>query len=195
MLFKRAKAQPLMEKIGNLVWPKMGWRRVLDYYKRRTIRIPDSERSVALGLAFGCAISWSPTFGLHLIQCLIFCWLTRSNWIASFLGTAFGNPWTFPALMFISYQVGKALFIGFGYEDFLLDHKIGPITVELLKTEGWNILLPAIIGGYVMALATFPLFYFPFYYMVKAAKAARRMRLEKKVHQAALDMTGQEDQP
>lgn len=191
MLFKRAKAQPMIEKLANLVWPKMGWRRVIDYYKHRTIRIPDSPASIALGLAFGCAVSWTPTFGLHLIQSLVFCWLLRANWIAAFLGTAFGNPWTTPALMFISYQVGKALFIGFGYESFLVE-QAGPITIELLKKEGWHIFLPALLGGYVMALATFPLFYFPFYYMVKGAKAARAMRLEKKVHQAALGVTGQE---
>ena len=191
MLFKRAKIQPLKDKIRNLLWPTMGWRRVLDYYKHRSIRLPASEQSIALGLAFGCAISWTPPIGVHLIQCAIFCWVTRANWLASFLGTAFGNPWTTPLMMFVSYQVGKALYIGFGYEAYLVDH-IGTITFELIKTQGVKILLPTIIGGYVLALATFPLFYFPFYYMVKGARAARRARIENKFHKHVLDLTGQE---
>lgn len=190
MLFKRAKIQSFHEKIRNLIWPKMGWRRVLDYYKHRTARIPDSEYSIALGLAFGCAVSWTPAFGTHILQCLLFCWVTKTNWIASLIGTAFGNPWTTPALMFISYQVGKALFIGFGYGDFLMDHA-GPITLELLKTEGLKIFLPTLVGGYFVGLATFPLFYFPFYYMVKGARAARRARIEHKIHKESMDITGQ----
>lgn len=190
MLFKRAKTQHLADKIRNLVWPKMGWRRVLDYYKHRSIRIPASEQSIGLGLAFGCAISWTPPIGVHLLQCVLFCWITKANWIASFLGTALGNPWTTPLMMYVSYQVGKALYIGFGYQDYLLDH-MGPITFELLTTEGLKILLPTVIGGYVLALATFPLFYFPFYYMVKGARLARRARIERKIHKEAIDVTGQ----
>lgn len=190
MLFRRAKKQSLTQKLGNLVWPKMGWSRVLNYYKHRSIRFHGSETSVALGLAFGCAISWVPALGTHFLQCWIFCKFTKSNWVASFLGTAFGNPWTFPALMFISYQVGKALYIGFGYEYLLLDHT-GRITIELLKSEFWAIFLPTLIGGYVMALATLPLFYFPFYYMVKGARAARRARLQRKAHKEAIILTGQ----
>lgn len=192
MLFKRANSQPLKDKIGNLVWPKMGWMRVLNYYKHRSIRIPDSEHSIALGLAFGCAISWTPPVGVHLIQCGLFCWITKSNWIASFIGTAFGNPWTTPFMMVLSYQVGKALYIGFGHQDLLLDH-MGPITFELLTTEGLKIFLPTVIGGYVLALATFPLFYFPFYYMVKGARLARQKRLERTAHKVAIEVTGQKE--
>lgn len=190
MLFKRRIAQTFFQKARNAIWPKMGWRRVLHYYKYRSIRIPAGEYSIASGLAFGCAISWTPTFGTHLLQCAIFSWIARANWVAAFLGTAFGNPWTMPALMFIAYQVGKALYIGFGYGDLLADHA-GPITIELLKTEGMKIFMPTLIGGYVMALATFPLFYFPFYYMVKGARVARRLRIERKVHKEALEITGQ----
>jgi uncharacterized protein (DUF2062 family) len=115
MLFQRRTAQTALQKLRNLIWPQMGWRRVMDYYKHRTVRIPASEYSIAAGLAFGCSISWTPAFGTHLLQCMIFCWIARANWIASFIGSALGNPWTTPALMFISYHVGKALFISTGH--------------------------------------------------------------------------------
>jgi len=73
----------------------------------------------------------------------------------------------------------------------LLVNHTGPITIELLKSEFWAIFLPTLIGGYVMALATLPLFYFPFYYMVKGARAARRARLQRKAHKEAIILTGQ----
>ena len=192
MLFKRAKIQSYKEKLRNLIWPKMGWRRVLDYYKHRSIRIPDSEYSIAMGLAFGCLVSWTPAFGTHILQCFVFSWVTKTNWIAALIGTAFGNPLTTPALMFISYQVGRALFVGFGYGDVLGDHA-GPITLELLTDEFLKIFLPTLLGGYVMGLATFPPLYFLFYYMVKGARAARRMRIERKIHKEVLDVTGQSE--
>lgn len=191
MLFKRRLPQPYWNKIGNLIWPKMGLKRLAYYYKHRTIRIPAAEHSVAAGLAFGCAVSWTPTFGTHLLQCAAFSWLFRTNWIASFIGSGFGNPWTTPMLMLISYHVGKALFVATGHGDMVL-HTNDPITLELLMNEKMKIFLPTLLGGYTMALATFPLFYYPFYYMVKGARLARRARIQRIVHKEAIELTGQE---
>lgn len=168
----------------------MGLMRLANYYKHRSIRIPAGEHSIAAGLAFGCAVSWTPTFGTHLLQCALFSWLARTNWIASFLGSAFGNPWTTPMLMLISYHVGKALFVATGHGDMVL-HTSEPITLDLLMNEKMKIFLPTLLGGYVMGLATFPLFYYPFYYMVKAARLARKARIQRIVHKDAIEVTGQ----
>ncbi len=182
----------------------MGLRRLAGYYKRRTIRIPASEHSIAAGLAFGCLVSWTPTFGTHLIQCAIFSWISKTNLLAGFVGSAFGNPWTTPMLMIISYHVGKALFIATGHGDFiapdansltlrefmrtLID---GDFTWSLLTANFHELFLPTLVGGYTMGLATFPLFYYPFYYMIKGARAARRLRIEQKFHREAVEVTGQ----
>lgn len=190
MLFRRRISQPLVDKIRNMVWPRMGWRRVASYYKHRTVRIPASENSIATGLAIGCAISWTPTFGTHLLQCAFLSWLLRGNWLASFLGTAFGNPWTFPVLMLCSYQVGKIVLLSLGFDTMVYNHP-GPLTVELFKEQGWSLFLPTLVGGYILALATFPLFYFPFYYMIKGARAARMARIKKTLHKDIQIVTGQ----
>lgn len=205
MLFKRRTAEPILQKIRNLIWPKMGMRRLIEYYKHRSIRIPASEHSIASGLAFGCLVSWTPTFGTHLVQCALFCWVTKANWIAAFLGSAFGNPWTTPALMVISYHVGKALFVATGHADilapadgthasfgeFLKSILQADVTYALLVANFKTYLLPTLIGGYTMGLATFPLLYYPFFYMVKGARAARRLRIERKFHRESLAITEQ----
>lgn len=204
MLFRRRERQTNWVKIRNLIWPDMGLQRLWAYYKFRSIRIPASEHSIAAGFAFGCSVSWTPTFGTHLLQCLLFCWATRTNWIASFLGTAFGNPWTTPMLMLISYHVGKALFVATGhshvialddgaatFSEFMRHILSGSMSWEAFLANFMEYFLPTLLGGYVMGLATFPLFYFPFYYMVKGARAARRARIERKVHAHAIGMTGQ----
>jgi len=205
MLFQRRHKLPLLAKIRNMIWPTMGLKRLLQYYKHRTVRIPASAHSIASGLAFGCAISWTPTFGTHLLQCAAFSFIFRANWVAAFLGSALGNPWTTPLMMLIAYHVGKAFFIATGHSDFL--HLIdgaapsfksflkaileGKVTLDMLQANFQIYLLPALIGGYMMALATYPLFYYPFYGMIKSARAARAARIAHKVHVEAAEITRQ----
>jgi hypothetical protein len=188
MLFKRRNPLPLLEKIKNILWPGMGWKRTAKYYKNRTIRIQDSAHAIAAGLAIGCAVSWTPAFGTHLIQCLFFCWLFRANWLAAFLGTAFGNPWTFPVLWWISYQVGHGLFDLMGW-GMMFQELNDPIPLETMPDSPVRTLLPMLIGGFVMGIVTFPLFYYPFYYFIKGAQAARKMRITRRAHIAAQEIT------
>jgi uncharacterized protein len=191
MLFQRREKEPLKQKLRNLLWPSMGFRRVVDYYKHRSIRIPASDHSIAAGLAIGCLVSWTPLFGTHLIQCILICWITRTNLIAAFIGTAFGNLITTPFLMLIAYHVGFFMLDIFGH-DVLLAQNTGDMT-EVTKSalEAPRIFLPTLVGGYMMGIATYPLFYYPFYHMVKRARAARLARIEKKVHEQAMEVTGQ----
>lgn len=190
MLFKRRNPIPLLMKARNILWPQMGWKRTFRYLKFRTVRIPDTTHSIAAGLAIGCAVSWTPTFGTHLIQCAFFCWLLRGNWIAAFLGTAFGNPWTFPFLMWVAYQVGKGAFWLFGYGDFF--HEMPDVVpLEDMANHPMKTFIPMLVGGYICAMATFPAFYYAFYGMIRGARAARKKRMEMKAHEHAQQVTGQ----
>jgi uncharacterized protein (DUF2062 family) len=189
MLFKRREEEPLSQKIRNLIWPSMGFRRVIDYYKHRSIRIPAADHSIAAGLAFGCLVSWTPLFGTHLIQCVIFCWLTRTNLVAAFIGTAFGNFLTTPLLMLIAYHVGKIILHVLGFD---VVHHIDPSLNASEETfQAKHIFIPTLVGGYAVGIATFPLFYYPLYYMVKGARTARKKRIEQKIHHEVREVTGQ----
>ncbi len=190
MLFKRRDALTLWQKTRNVLWPKMGFKRLLNYYKHRSVRIPASDESIAIGLAFGCLVSWTPLFGTHLLQCVAFAWVTRTNLIAGLIGTAFGNFLTTPFLMLIAYHVGKVILTVLGFENLLVVHEVNTVTMESL--EKTKIFLPTLIGGYTVGIVTFPLFYYPFLYMVRSARAARRKRIEQKVHRQAIEVTGQE---
>lgn len=158
---------------------------MLDYYRHRSIRIQASDHAIAAGLAFGCLVSWTPTFGTHLLQCLVFCWLTRTSFLASFIGSAFGNVITTPILMLVAYHTGKLILSLIGYDN-SLPHLTDGLEEEALNAPG--IFLPTLIGGYAVGIATFPLFYYPFYFMIKGARAARRERI---AHNAARELTGQ----
>lgn len=203
MLFQRRDKELFWNKTRNLLWPRMGWRRVYYYWKHRTIRIPAGEYAIAMGLYLGCAVSWTPTFGTHLLQCLFFCWLFRANFFAAFIGSAFGNFWTTPFLMFASYQVGHFTLDIFGADRLIADN-MGAMVLNLFvdldwedvkalfAQHGWKLFLPTLLGGYMMAVLSFPFFYYPFYYMIKGAKAARQKVIEHKIHKEAETITGQE---
>ncbi len=189
MLFKRKNPLSTGSKIRGLLWPQMGFRRLLDYYKFRSIRIPASDHSIAAGMAFGCLVSWTPTFGTHLLQCLLFCWATRTSFIAAFIGSAFGNFLTTPVLMLIAYHVGKVILLTLGLDQYVHHTEVDEVTEESL--EATKIFIPTLVGGYAVGIATFPLYYYPSLYMVRGARAARKKRMEDKAHAHAQQVTGQ----
>lgn len=179
MLFKRGKSLSLYKKIRDFFWPSIGWKRSFSYIKHRAIRINASNYAVAAGLAFGASISFTPVLGFHIIQSFVLCFIFRANFLAAILGTIFGNPWTFPLLFFISYKVGWLLLSVTGVDVMIAQNEID-MSFKAIKSAPWDILKPMFVGGYVMALITFPVFYSGFYVMVKSARAARLKIIKKK---------------
>lgn len=158
----------------------MGWSRTYDYIKHRILRLPASNHSIAFGLASGCVVSWTPLFGFHIIQCMILCLIGRGNYLAGLLGTTFGNPWTFPILLWTSYQVGSYAMAFAGYSD--------PINIEgqaldpkELADKSMDVFMPTVVGSYIMVLVTFPIFYAVFFSMIKGGRLARK-KVTEKVH-------------
>lgn len=91
--------------------------------------------------------------------------------------------------MLVSYHAGKLVLDMLGLEHLYVSHQIDAVTEESLETT--KIFLPTLVGGYAVGILTYPMFYYPFYYMVKGARAARRARIEKRVHKDAIEVTGQ----
>lgn len=179
MLFKRKKPLTLTQHAKKAFQPLSKWKRDFVYIKHRLLRLPHSTHDIAMGLSAGCVVSWTPTWGLQILQCYVFCKLFRANFLASLLGTLSGNPWTFPILMWISYIVG----------DFVVSHTVLEQLVtlktgeEYSEHEGFGVqsFFPMLIGGYIMAFATFPIFYLTFYSLIEGARKTRNI-VGKTVH-------------
>lgn len=69
-------------------------------------RIRDFPESVAIGLAWGVSVSFTPLLGLHLIICYSGTLIMRGNLIAATVGSVIGNPWTFPFFFYLAYKLG-----------------------------------------------------------------------------------------
>ena len=76
--------------------------KILRIIKMKIFRIKDFPESVAIGLAWGVSISFTPLLGLHLIICYSGTILMRGNLIAATVGSVIGNPWTFPFFFLFS---------------------------------------------------------------------------------------------
>lgn len=194
-MFKRRVPRTKLQQVREFFWPSMGILRWCRYIKHRIIRLADTSHKIAVGLACGAAISFTPIVGTHFIQAGILAYVMRANLLASLIGTFVGNPWTFPFMWWISIEFGGAIFgmMGLPAETKLPDNIDFATFWEIVKTEPMRIFLPWATGGYLLGLLTWPLWYLIFFNMVKGAKVARKKARLRKVHKMAKEITGQKE--
>jgi uncharacterized protein len=109
MVFKRRQPKGILQKLRTLVHPPGGWRRAFLYMRHRVTRIPDAPHRIARGVACGIFASFTPLFGLHFFFAVFLAWITRGNVIAALIGTAAGNPLTFPFIALMSIDLGHLI--------------------------------------------------------------------------------------
>lgn len=112
-MFRRRERKPLLVRIREAFYPSGGWGRAIGYYRHRVSRIPDTPHRIALGFACGVMASFTPFFGLHFFLAAGIAWALRANVIAGLIGTAFGNPITFPIIASVSLNLGRRI-LGYG---------------------------------------------------------------------------------
>jgi uncharacterized protein (DUF2062 family) len=109
-MFSRRISRTRRQKLREVLWPSMGLRRLMRYYKHRMGRLPGTPNYIASGFATGAAVSATPFIGLHMLIGLVICWISRSSVVAMLLGTVVaGNPWVLPLLWYGSYETGHAM--------------------------------------------------------------------------------------
>ncbi|MBO31572.1 MAG: hypothetical protein CMM74_01150 [Rhodospirillaceae bacterium] len=189
-MFRRREEKPIHRRIVDFCWPAMGWRRTVSYWAHRVSRLPGSTYSIAAGFACGAAVSFTPFVGLHFILGAIWAWLMRANIIASAIGTAVGNPWTFPFIWVWVYNVGVRLgFSGSAHDEEALDfaalfgHMIEfalKFDLAYLAKVAWPVFGPMLVGSIPTTIVTWILFYYGIKYIVTAYRQSRIRRIIKK---------------
>lgn len=113
MVFKRRDRPPIVTRLREAVLPRGGWRRAIEYLAHRVRRLPDTPHRIALGLAIGVFVSFTPFFGVHVAAAAAFAWALRANVVASLIGTLAGNPVTIPLIAPIALGLGRKI-LGYG---------------------------------------------------------------------------------
>ena len=73
----------------------------------RVRRIDGSPSGVAVGVAWGVAVSFTPFYFLHIGIAVAGSWLMGGSLLAAAIGTLFLNPLTFPIISWLTYSVGN----------------------------------------------------------------------------------------
>ncbi len=188
-MFRRRKKQSFLIKVREFLWPSAGWRRAGHYMKHRLARIDGSPYAIAAGFASGAAVSFTPFVGFHFIFAAIIAWIMRGNILTSAIGTAVGNPWTFPFIWAASYNVGINLLDGTATNDLMgqLDKMFGNFTIVDLVNDPLNalgpfletIFFPMLLGGTIIGASLWFFIYWPIYKLVSEYKIKQLKRRQK----------------
>ncbi|MDO8302620.1 MAG: DUF2062 domain-containing protein [Sedimentisphaerales bacterium] len=88
------------------------WERFKRFIKLRILHVSDSPHRIALGVAIGVFVGWTPIIGPHMIMALALCALLRANKLVGVASVWISNPFTFGIIYGPSYIVGRAV-VGF----------------------------------------------------------------------------------
>ncbi len=207
-MFARRFKPTLFARIKDFVWPRIGFRRSVKYIRHRLVRLPGTPYTIAGGFACGAAVSFTPFIGFHFILGAICAWTTRSSIIASAIGTAVGNPWTFPFIWTFVYNLGTWM-LGAKSDDAAPMESLSRFfqelwsligngilwlggmlqadaistesAVETLNTVGLTVLWPMFLASIPTALVVWIIFYFPLKYLVAGYQSARRARIDEQL--------------
>lgn len=189
ILFKRKVKPTLRQKITNFIWPQGGWKRYGKFILLKLQRLNGTPRSIAAGMACGVAISFTPFVGFHFVLAALTAWFVRGNILASAIGTAAGNPWTFPFIWMSVLYTGRRILGG----DYTSGVKVEFIKVfeksmdalmtldfKLFFSDVWPIIFPMIIGCIPFYIVSWGVTYYLIKKALDSLGDARIKRLEEK---------------
>lgn len=185
-MFKRRQKVSWFNKVKNGVFSIDSWKRYGQYLMLRLYRMKGTPYSLAVGVACGVAISFTPFVGFHFLLAGLTALILRGNILASALGTAAGNPWTFPFIWVSVLYTGRMMLYGKGggedNVDFVaffekLIEAVKDWDFHLFFDDIWPILWPMMVGCIPYYLASWIITY----WLVKRALDKIAMKYGTKV--------------
>lgn len=80
---------------------------ILRYIEYKIIHIEDSPAKIALGLAIGLFVAWTPLLGTHILLALALAVLFRANKFVALTSVWVANVFTFAIIYYPSYLLGR----------------------------------------------------------------------------------------
>lgn len=130
----------------------------------------------------------TPFVGLHFIISAILAYVVRANILASAIGTAVGNPWTFPFIWVWIYNVGlwmvgnshaSAADVDFATVFSTSMEALIRFDLAFLAQTSGPVLWPMLVGSIPTALVTWIIFYAPLQPIISRYQTARHHRRTK----------------
>lgn len=177
-MFQRREALHPLRKLREALWPSMGWRRATIYVWRRVWRLSGSPHAVAAGIAAGTFMSITPFLGFHIAGAMLIAWVFRGNLVAAAFGTLVGNPITYPAIWWATYDLGNWMIGAKNRSDI-------DLAATLMSSKAFDVILPVLVpmalGSMLLGLSAAVVAYFLTKGSVAAYQLSRREKLEARV--------------
>lgn len=182
MLFRRRHRPSRIERLRVAVWPRHSWARSSQYIGKRVLRLTASPHVIALGFAAGAFASFTPLIGFHFLMSFAIAFLIRGNMVAAALGTAIGNPLTFPFIWASTFSVGQWILYGRAPETVSdqVHQQLQSSLFEASFDRIWPTIKPMLVGAIPIGLVVAINSYFIVLKSVELFQHRRRLRLERK---------------
>ncbi|WP_322988962.1 MULTISPECIES: DUF2062 domain-containing protein [unclassified Hoeflea] len=177
MLFRRRRPEGFFDRMRTALWPRRSFARSFQYLIKRVLRLTASPHAIAAGVAAGVFASWTPLLGFHFVLAFALAYLLAGNMVAAAIGTAFGNPISFPFIWALTLKFGNQLIgvsTGAHHKQINLEALLRHLDISQL----WDpVLKPMLIGSIPPALFSGIVFYVVTYWAVGAFQTRRKSRL------------------
>ena len=159
-------------------------RRLRRFFIYRVLHVDDTPHRIALGIAVGIFITWTPTFGMQMILTVLISALVGAN---KFVGVPFvwiSNPFTAGLVYGPNYFIGSYLLGGnYNWSKFFdatgaaMNFSGGWVArIQSWWTATSEILLPLWLGSVIVAVTLAVLTYFTISYIVTAYRQRTHRR-------------------
>jgi len=122
------------------------WKQNLKTFYLRVRSLQGDPHYVAMGMAVGVFVAFTPTIPFHTILTIALAFVFRGSKPAALIGSWLNNPLTFPAFYYGSYKMGILM----------LGHNV-PMTLKYdnikgLLTHGGDVAVAMIAGGVLLGI-------------------------------------------
>ena len=180
MLFRRRRPQGFLDRVRTALWPRRSFGRSFQYFIKRVLRLTATPHAIAAGVAAGVFASWTPLLGFHFILAFALSYVLAGNMVAAALGTAFGNPLSFPFIWTLTIKIGNML-IGVDTGAHERHVNLEALLRHLDVKQLWDpVLKPMLIGAIPPGVITGVAFYILTYWGVRAFQTRRKSRLAER---------------
>ncbi len=172
---------------------RQAWLKTAGFMSHKVLHLDDTPHRIALGVAIGFFIAWTPLLGGHMVLALILCTVLRANKVAGVTFVWVCNPVTMWPIYYSSYRLGCALLPGMSCGKHawhqitrrLMDETV-PIWTRIseLGHLSWNVIVPLVTGSTLDGIIVGVLAYWVTY----RAVAGHRRRAA--MHRAEAAMAG-----
>ncbi|MEO1701602.1 MAG: DUF2062 domain-containing protein [Pseudomonadota bacterium] len=181
MLFQRREKEDFWQRTRLALAPRRNYARSWRYVIKRVMRIRATPYAIAMGVAAGTFASFTPFMGFHFILSFAVAWILRGSMIAAALGTAVGNPLTFPFIWTATHQLGSAIL---GLSNGESARNFGQVWAQNGLGALWEpFLKPMIVGGVPLGALFGTVLFVVTYVGVRTFQRRRAAKIQLRAHQ------------